>query len=104
MNPSVDENPPSLAEWKELYKQAVKFKEIAPWCWMWDSNLFGVKNPEDGETGYCCVLGAAGEVFGLVVYKGCEGLDGYWKTVHHPELVRRHDAIHLKKCLLLTFD
>ena len=100
----ISEPPPSTAEWKELYVQAIKFKEIAPWRWMWDSNLFGVKNPEDGEIGYCCVLGAAKEVFGLAVYKGCEGLDGYWKAVHHPGLMRQHDAIHLKKCLLLTFD
>jgi len=104
MSTPIEEALPSLAEWKELYAQAVRFKEIAPWNWMWDSNLFGVKNPEDGEIGYCCILGAAGEVFGISVYLGHEGLEGYWKAVNHPELIYDEGAIHLKKCLLLTFE
>lgn len=104
MNTTADEGLSSLAEWKDLYTEAVRFKEIAPWNWMWDSNLFGVKNPEDGEIGYCCVLGAGGEVFGIAVYLGHEGLEGYWKGVNHPEIVYEEGAIHIKKCLLLTFE
>lgn len=100
----IEENTPSRVDWEALYGQAARFKEIAPWHWMWDSNLFGVKNPEDGETGYCCVLGAAKEVFGIAVYLGCEGLEGYLKVMNHPDLIDDADAIHLKKCLLLTFE
>lgn len=104
MSIAADEAVPSLEQWKELYAQTDKFKKIAPWKWMWDSKLFGVKNPEGGETGYCCVLGAAGEVFGIAVYLGHEGLEGYWQGVNHPELVYKEGALHLKRCLLLTFE
>ena len=44
---------PSIKEWKELYTEAVEFKEIAPWNWMWDTDIFGVKDPVTGEIGYC---------------------------------------------------
>ncbi|MBI3316769.1 MAG: hypothetical protein HYZ85_02025 [Candidatus Omnitrophica bacterium] len=99
-----DEGVPSLEQWRALYAQTARFKKITPWKWMWDSNLFGVKNPEDGETGYCCVLGAGKEVFGLAVYLGHEGLEGYWNGVNHPELAHEEGAGHIKRCLLLTFD
>lgn len=68
---------PSLEDWRELYMSALEFKELAPWDWMSDTDLFGVQNPEDGDTGYCCVLGGCGEFLGLAVYLGTEGLIAY---------------------------
>lgn len=40
---------PSLQEWKKLYETAAVFKELKPWQWMWDSDLFAMENPENGE-------------------------------------------------------
>lgn len=59
--------------WQELYGAARDFRNVECWDWMSDSDIFGFLNPESGEIGYCCVLGAFGEVFGLVVYLGTEG-------------------------------
>ncbi len=53
------------------------FKEMAPWQWMTDAELFGVENPHDGETGWCTVLGNEGLEFGLVVFLGAEGFQIY---------------------------
>ena len=33
--------PPSLHEWKALYEAAIEFKELAPWDWMHDTDIFG---------------------------------------------------------------
>ena len=36
---------PTIQDWKNLFDAALKFKKIAPWQWMWDSDIFGVQNP-----------------------------------------------------------
>lgn len=95
---------PSIQGWAELYKAAMDFKEIQPWRWMWDSDLFGVQNSSDGEIGYCCVLGRRGEFFGLAVYLGSEGLEGYLKIQDRTVNIKSIDVLHLKRCLLASFE
>ena len=91
--------------WDELYKQAIKFKKLTSWKWMYDSDLFGVQDPESGEVGYCCILGAAGQVFGLAVYLGDEGLKGYFKGLEWADNpTDGEDILHFKKCFLLSFE
>ena len=36
---------PSIEEWRRLYDVARDFKQIAPWEWMRDSDMFSVQNP-----------------------------------------------------------
>ncbi len=93
-----------MQEWRDLYQAAIKFKKIECWNWMEDSNLFGVQNPETGEIGYCCVLGAIGEVFGLVVYLGTKSLTDYLKIQSGEILPEDFDTIHFQDCLMASFD
>lgn len=94
----------SIPIWKDLYEAARIFREIKCWNWMWDSDIFGVGNPENDETGYCCVLGKMGEVFGLVVYLGTEGLEEYLRI--QSEEIRPGDteALFVQKCLRVFFE
>jgi hypothetical protein len=71
---------------------------------MWDSDLFGVQNPENGEIGYCCVMGGAGELFALNVYLDSEGLDGYLKMQSEEHYPPHEDMLHLQKCLMASFE
>jgi hypothetical protein len=72
----MKQSKPTNEQWTALYEAAAAFKELAPWQWMYDSDLFGVQDPETGEVGYCCVLGALGELLGLNVHRGRPGIGG----------------------------
>lgn len=95
-------NKPSLAEWKELYELAVKFEKLAPWEWVFDTDVFGVQNPETDEIGYCVTMGRNKEFYGFAIYQGAEGFDildkiasGYYVG---------EDAKYVQKCLMMSFD
>jgi len=97
---------PSLEEWRELYDAALQFKELKPWEWMLDSDIFGVQNPFTGEVGYCCIMGNLGEVFALAVYLGTDGLEGYLK-IQSQEVTAEKDimeAFTAQKCLMASFE
>jgi hypothetical protein len=93
--------PPEV--WRNLYDAAKKFSNIACWEWMSDVDVFGVQNPESSEIGYGCVLGQLGEVFGLVVYLGSEGLEQHRKIQTGKMHAGSPDFAYSQNCLTLWF-
>lgn len=53
---------------------AGRVKEMAPWDWMMEDEVFGVQNPESDEIGFISVMGAAGEHFAVALYPGANAL------------------------------
>ncbi|MDY0019448.1 MAG: hypothetical protein RBT47_05540 [Anaerolineae bacterium] len=72
---------PTLDEWRSLYQAAMHFKEVAPWEWMNEDEVFGIKDPETGELGFASIMGALGEHLSLAIYRGAAGLYTFW--VYH---------------------
>jgi hypothetical protein len=101
----MNEISPTKADWQALYQAALEFKEIEAWTWMYDSDVFGVQDPASGEIGYCCVLGALGEMFALAVYLGSEGLESYMQVASGPpsDLSEALETALLQKCLMASF-
>ncbi len=95
---------PPLQEWKALYGAALEFKELAPWDWMHDCDIFGVKDPESGEIGYCCIMGAAGEHYALGLYSGSEGLMGLSQILTGEFTVSQDEARFLTIALQQAID
>lgn len=71
-------NAPSLEMWKRLYDLMGQVKELAPWTWMQEDDIFGIQMPETGEQGFVSVMGMLGEHFAVAVYQGVKGLGGFW--------------------------
>lgn len=71
-------NPPSLDEWNRLYDLMAQVKELAPWEWMEEDDIFGVQIPDMKELGFVSVMGMLGEHFAVAVYQGVKGLGGFW--------------------------
>jgi hypothetical protein len=99
------EKAPTISDWKALYQAALEFKEIEAWTWMYDSDVFGVQDPVTGEIGYCCIMGALGEMFALAVYLGSEGLESYMRIASEPPLdpAEAFEELLLQKCLMVSF-
>lgn len=95
---------PSTEEWAALYRAAADFKQIAAWEWMYDSDLFGVRDPASGEIGYCCVMGNLGEHFALGVYLGTEGLNGYLMIAAGELAGNAFSILHHQKCLMASYE
>lgn len=100
----AQQDQPCEATWRHLYEAAVAFKEAACWDWMSDSDIFGVKDPATGEIGYCCILGAAGEVLGMAVYPGTPGLEVYLKLLSSETGPRDPDFLFIHRCLTADFN
>jgi hypothetical protein len=100
----MNDKPPSIQEWKDLYEAAIQFKKTKCWDWMWDTDIFGVQNPVTGEIGYCCVMGGAGEHFALGVYQGSEGLNGYLALQSGENYPSLEDILSLQKLLMASFE
>jgi len=100
----MNDKPPSIQEWKDLYEATIQFKKTKCWNWMWDTDLFGVQNPVTGEIGYCCVMGGAGEHFALAVYQGSEGLNGYLALQSGENYPSLEDILSLQKLLMASFE
>ncbi|WP_028544651.1 DUF7309 domain-containing protein [Paenibacillus taiwanensis] len=90
------------AEWVRLYETASAYKKMASWKWMSGNHIFGVRNPENGEMGYCSIMGSDESLFGLAVFRGGEGLE----SLHDMLLERdeRYAWLHRQKCIMVTFE
>ena len=73
----MDQNP-TLDEWRKLYTVAAQLKELAPWRWMNEDDIFGVRNPETNQLGFASVMGILGEHYAVNVYLGVEALYDFW--------------------------
>jgi hypothetical protein len=73
----AEEITPGFQEWRRLYESAVRIKEISPWEWMTETDIFGVRSPETGELGFVSVMGMLGEHYAVSLYLGSEGIHGF---------------------------
>ncbi len=74
----MNENPPTTAEWRQLYDLMQQVKQAAPWQLMTEDMIFGVQNPATSELGFVSVMGSLGEHLSIAVYLGDTSLYHFW--------------------------
>lgn len=90
----------------QLYDIAFRFRKTKLWKKLYDSQLFAVRH-EDGEIGYCCVMGMLGEHLALAVYSGDAGMDSYrmmgkdHSMMHEAEM---HEIAFAQNCAMCSFE
>jgi len=70
---------PSREEWKKLYELMARIKELAPWDWMKEDDIFGFQLPGKDTPDFISVMGTLGEHLSVAVYLGAKGLGGFLK-------------------------
>lgn len=91
----------SPADYKALIEAFEQFNAAEPWNWMSEVDLFALEFSE-GEVYYVSVMGNAGEVFGLAIYPGEEGLTSYNK-MRSPEIMMNIDSTSVGPCILISW-
>jgi hypothetical protein len=79
MADTVEDSVPEPAEWARLYEAAIQIKEMAPWEWMDETEIFGVQDPETDRIGFVSIMGMLGEHYSVAVYLGPEALYDFWR-------------------------
>jgi hypothetical protein len=59
----------SAGTWRALVPLADEFQRLAPWEWMHDSHVVGLRHPLTKEVLLCSILGRLRQVFALLVYR-----------------------------------
>lgn len=93
-----------IKDWSELYAAFAEFKELECWNWLYDSDLFGVQNPEDKKIGYCCIMGKLGRYKALALYLGTDGLESYLDICNGKTKANTFDPIINQKCLMASLE
>ncbi|GAK12355.1 plasmid pRiA4b ORF-3 family protein [Geomicrobium sp. JCM 19039] len=84
--------------WDNLLTETTRFKAAAPWKALNSDDIIAIKHPEMEKMLYCSVMGALGEMYGMAVYQGDEGLQSLLGVLEGTE-----DGLN-QKCLMLSFD
>jgi hypothetical protein len=72
----VGQGSPGLERWRQLYEVAERVRVLAPWQWMDEAQVFGVR-PAGGDIAFVSVMGLLGQHFAISAYLGAEGLSGF---------------------------
>jgi hypothetical protein len=68
------ETPPTFSAMERLYGLASKLYGLRPWQLLDESQLILVRDSASGETCYCSIMGALGEVYAMHAYIGTQSL------------------------------
>ncbi len=82
---------------------ASRIKKLAPWSYLEETDIFGVRMPETGQRYFVSIMGAAGEHFGLAAYVGARGLLDFY-ALREPMPWKRPGELLLIPHLSLSFE
>lgn len=102
--------PAQTAQLLTLYRTAEKARDLAPWRWMYETQVFGIKLPDQPHTWYCSIMGRFGEYHSYCFYKGENALFTYVSLqalgqIDSPETLYFRKAMILsQECIQVIFD
>jgi len=77
---AVQDKTVPLDVWQRLYAVATKVREMEPWLWMEETDIFGVQNPDKkDEVVFVSIMGLLGEYHAVALYVGAKAVTQFWQ-------------------------
>lgn len=95
----VAHEPPN---WQRLLELADELKQLQPWKWIDDDQIFAIQDPNTKEYVYCSIMGRGGIEFGLSAFIGMAGVEYLRGLLTAPIIGERYYLN--QRSLLLSFS
>ncbi len=92
------------SKWRELYRAARRIKELAPWDWMEEVDVFGIEFPGINEIGFVSVMGMLGEHLSVSAYLGEDTLGKFLHIQDMPACPEAVDRLLEMRQLMVSFE
>jgi hypothetical protein len=94
---------PTIEQWTRLFEAAKAIKLLAPWNFLWDSDLITIMIPEIEEPIYCSVMGRNGECYAIGIYPGYESIKGFYRLAESYGNAVAIINLFKQNCLMCNF-
>lgn len=88
------ENLAEAEDCKALFELMNQVRDLEPWQWMEETELFGVQHPDTGEIGFVSIMGMAGEHYAISAYRDATGLYGFWHMQDKGHYMQPEDILN----------
>jgi hypothetical protein len=85
----------SAIECRSLYALMDQVKQIAPWEWMTETDMFGVQRAGASEPDFVNVMGMAGEHYAVSLYLGISGMFQFWHFEQNQARMSAEDLLQI---------
>lgn len=97
------ENYASAEECRPLYELMTQVKQMAPWAWMTETDIFGVQGPDAKEPDFVSVMGMAGEHYAIAAYVGVRAMFQFWHFEQNQDHMSAEDLLQIPQ-LQVSFE
>ncbi len=85
----------SAEECRSLYAVMDQIKQLAPWQWMTENDIFGIQGPDAQEPDFVSVMGMAGEHYAISLYLGTRGMFQFWHFVQNQATMQPEELLQI---------
>jgi hypothetical protein len=75
-----------MDQWKRLFELADSLQTLKPWNFIYEGDIFGIRDPGTGRLGFISFMGSGGEHYAMTVYLGERALVKFFELSEHPDL------------------
>lgn len=68
-----------IEKWREIHRAASELFSLAPWEYLEENEIFGIRTSLTGRTYFISVMGSLGQVLAVSAYEGSSALMGFWE-------------------------